>query len=328
MFNELINKITVDIKTKEGRSRSMPTNENIAFKHAVTHLLKDLWKAFKSIPVRECLINCKSGYYSENSRYRDPNLNYQQMEAAFNGLIKLGLIEITKSNSLGQKEMIEDVTCFIATDELIDRFKSLRGHPAIILTPDLNKETIILGNTINGHKEAIDYKDTPKTEDYRDNLRMINQRLIRHWADLKIKDSEIPILDLSKKNALPILNPNLPKFGFDYDDVKKNLILDGKYGVINFKLTGNNCKKDKNIKIDFEPFYNDSFLESDFEIEMNYKKKNIELTNNTIHFKFNCISNYTNHLKITSNKLFSQLDKKIGLNRLKRSILINSIIIY
>ena len=51
MFNELINKITVDIKTKEGRSRSMPTNENIAFKHAVTHLLKDLWKAFKSIPV-------------------------------------------------------------------------------------------------------------------------------------------------------------------------------------------------------------------------------------------------------------------------------------
>jgi len=195
MFNELINKITVDIKTKEGRSRSMPTNENIAFKHAVTHLLKDLWKAFKSIPVRECLINCKSGYYSENSRYRDPNLNYQQMEAAFNGLIKLGLIEITKSGSLGQKEVKGDVTRFIATDELIDRFKSLRGHPAIILTPDLSKETIILGNTINGHKEAIDYKDTPKTEDYRDNLRMINQRLIRHWADLKIKDSEIPILE-------------------------------------------------------------------------------------------------------------------------------------
>ena len=39
-------------------------------------------------------------------------------------------------------------------------------------------------------------------------------------------------------------------------------------------------------------------------------------------------SNYTNHLKIISNKLFSQYDKKIGLNRLKRSILINSIIIY
>ena len=56
--------------------------------------------------------------------------------------------------------------------------------------------------------------------------------------------------------------------------------------------------------------------------------KNLKLINNSIHFKFNCISNYTNHLKITSNKLFSQHDKRIGLNRLKRSILINSIIIY
>ena len=27
-------------------------------------------------------------------------------------------------------------------------------------------------------------------------------------------------MDLSQKNALPILNPNLPKLGFDYDDIK------------------------------------------------------------------------------------------------------------
>ena len=100
------------------------------------------------------------------------------------------------------------------------------------------------------------------------------------------------------------------------------------YGVINFKLTGDNCKKDKSIKINFEPFYDENFLESDFEIEMNYKKKNLKLINNSIHFKFNCISNYTNHLKINSRKFFSEYDKKIGLNRLKRSILINSIIIY
>ena len=140
--------------------------------------------------------------------------------------------------------------------------------------------------------------------------------------------SEIPILDLNEKNVLPIQNPNLPKLGFDYDDIKKNLILDGKYGVMNFKVTGNNCKKDNNIKINFEPFYNESFLESDFKIEINYKKENLKLINNSIHFKFNCVLNYTNHLKITSNKVFSQYDKRIGLNRLKRSILINSIIIY
>ena len=135
-------------------------------------------------------------------------------------------------------------------------------------------------------------------------------------------------MDLSQKNVLPILNPNLPKLGFDYDDIKKKLILDGKYGVINFKVIGNSCNKDKNIRINFEPFYDINFSESDFEIEMNYKKKNIKLKNNSIHFKFNCTSNYINHLKIISNRLFSQYDKGIGLNRLKRSIFIDSIIIY
>ena len=82
------------------------------------------------------------------------------------------------------------------------------------------------------------------------------------------------------------------------------------------------------MKINFEPFYDDKFLASDFEIEMNYMKKNIKLTNNSINFKFNCILNYTYHLKLTSSKFFSQYDKRIGLNRLKRSIRINSIIIY
>ena len=137
--------------------------------------------------------------------------------------------------------------------------------------------------------------------------------------------SKIPTIDLNEKNTIPIFNPNLPKFGFEYDDEKKKLILDGKYGVLNFKLKGANCIKDKKIHIEFEPFYNDSFKETDFEIEINKEKKNIELNNNSLNFKFNCNSNFTNHLKITSKKLFSQYDKRIGLNRLKRSILINSI---
>lgn len=105
------------------------------------------------------------------------------------------------------------------------------------------------------------------------------------------------------------------------------MILDGKHGVINFKLTGDNCKNDTNIKINFEPFYKDIFLKSDFEIEINYQKKNIEVKENSIDFKFNCIKNYTNHLKITTGKLFSEFDKRKGLNRLQRSVLINSIII-
>ena len=91
--------------------------------------------------------------------------------------------------------------------------------------------------------------------------------------------SKIPTIDLNEKNSIPIFNPNLPKFGFEYDDEKKKLILDGKYGVLNFKLKGANCIKDKKIHIEFEPFYNDSFKETDFEID---DLRNIQITIHTL----------------------------------------------
>ena len=171
------------------------------------------------------------------------------------------------------------------------------------------------------------FKNRIYINEYKDSWLLSKKKIFNNESKNLSYFSKIPILDLNTKNAIPILNPNLPKLGFDYNDNKKNLILDGRYGVINFKITGNNCKADKKIKINFEPFFNDTFLETDFEIEMNYKKKNFKLVDNSIHFKFDCVSNYTNHLKIITNKLFSQYDKRIGLNRLKRSILINSIII-
>ena len=37
----------------------------------------------------------------------------------------------------------------------------------------------------------ISLKDTPKTERFRNNLRTINECLIKHWAGLRIKDSEV-----------------------------------------------------------------------------------------------------------------------------------------
>lgn len=195
MFEELINKIILDIQTRESRSRSRTAIEDSRFRHSITLLLIDLWRASKSIPIRECSINRRSGYYSESPRYRDPKLTYRQMEAAFKGLIQIGLIEVTRAGYLDRKRMEGDLTRFIATEELLDWFKSLPGHPAISVPPNLDSETVILRNSINGHKKAVDYKDTPKTDSYRDNLRIINKSLSNHWADLKLKDTEIPIFE-------------------------------------------------------------------------------------------------------------------------------------
>lgn len=42
-----------------------------------------------AVPSRECSINLRSRYYSENPRHRDPQLTYSQVKAVFDALIAI-----------------------------------------------------------------------------------------------------------------------------------------------------------------------------------------------------------------------------------------------
>ena len=44
---------------------------------------------------------------------------------------------------------------------------------------------------MNGNNVDIEYEDTPKTERFRSNLKKINECFLKHWADLRIKDTEV-----------------------------------------------------------------------------------------------------------------------------------------
>jgi hypothetical protein len=44
---------------------------------------------------------------------------------------------------------------------------------------------------MDGKNVDIDYEDTPKTERFRSILRTINECFLNHWADLRIKDTEV-----------------------------------------------------------------------------------------------------------------------------------------
>ena len=57
-------------------------------------MLVELWKSVKSLPVGEVGTNKRSGYYSENERYRDKLLTYRQVIAAYEGLLKIGFIRL------------------------------------------------------------------------------------------------------------------------------------------------------------------------------------------------------------------------------------------
>ena len=194
MFSELVQEVAQRIEKTEGRSRSRRVDDQLRFEHAVNTILLDLWKAAKSVPMRECSINKRSGWYSENPRYRDPLLTYKQTIAAFNGLIGLGFIEVTREGYFDRETFQGKTTRFVARDELLERLQELDRHPAISVRHNLDIETIILRNKVDGKKVLQEYENTPATERYRANLHKINACFLRHWCDLEVQDAEVPKL--------------------------------------------------------------------------------------------------------------------------------------
>ena len=194
-LEELIKETVKRIETKEGRSRSRTADEQLRFEHATRVLIVDLWKAVRSTPIRECSINKRSGWYSENPRYRDPLLTYTQMIAVFDGLLRIGFIEITKLGHFDRVTYQGNTTRFVARDELLERLQELEGHPAISIKPDFNAETIILRDKVDGRKVLQEYEDTPATERHRANLKKINSCFLKHWCDLEVQDTELAKLE-------------------------------------------------------------------------------------------------------------------------------------
>ena len=152
MFNEFVNELSKDVQKYEQRSRLRATEEQSCFEYAVKYILTDLWKAYYSIPIRECSINLRSGYYSENPQYRDSQLTYRQVKTVFDALIAMRQIEITRDGYYDKIKMEGSLTCFVARDELLERLQNLEGQPAISLKPDLNRECILLRNTIGCYR--------------------------------------------------------------------------------------------------------------------------------------------------------------------------------
>ncbi len=186
MFDEFVKEITSELEAKESRGRARSGDAQDNFAYAVRFILENLWRKSVSFPPSETFINLRSGYYSELPRYKDQKLTYREVKAAFDGMNECSFIEVTNKGS-HFKEML---TGFVSTDQLLERMENLEGHPAFSLSPPSDEEIIILRDKIDDQKVDADYKDTPKTERFRSNLKKINQCLLKHWADLRIKNTE------------------------------------------------------------------------------------------------------------------------------------------
>ena len=220
-FNELCKKISQDIVSKINFKRSWDDEERFRFDYSLSYFLRELWNKHFTHIDNETSIPKNKNYYSALAQYRDPNLTYRMAMKAFDGLQELGLIRITKKGYYDRNIMEGNLTRFKATHNLRELFNELEGHPAITLKPNLDIQTILLRDRIDGRNVLVPYDEDKDTEQWRTNLRKINECFSRHILDLKIKDTEIKELqerllgddekepiDLTKKVLVRIFNNN------------------------------------------------------------------------------------------------------------------------
>jgi hypothetical protein len=60
------------------------------------------------------------------------------MIAVFEGLLRIGFIEVTREGHFDRTTYQGKTTRFVARDELLERLQELDGHPAISIKPDLD----------------------------------------------------------------------------------------------------------------------------------------------------------------------------------------------
>ena len=109
---------------------------------------------------------------------------------AYNGLLKLGLVQETQKGYFNRENLERNITRFAASDELLSIFSDIKEDPFKAIQPDLSSESIILRDKIDGKKQQIDYLDTPGVNEMRDNLLLINKCLNAHYPDIRIRDDE------------------------------------------------------------------------------------------------------------------------------------------
>jgi len=161
----------------------------------------------------------RKGKYNYAAERSNKMLTYGiHIERAFAGLLELGYIEITKPGYFdrnGRKDgtPTSRLSRYIASDGLLDLFskEEIEAIPAIIPSysdPELIRIRVKEKDE-NGvsRKQSLAVVETPETSQMRENLRIINNALSKHWYDLEIPDEDLS--DLQKRLADDLENERI-----------------------------------------------------------------------------------------------------------------------
>jgi hypothetical protein len=165
---------------------------------------------------------------------------------------------------------------------------------------------------------------------YADHLWLISSTEIKTKNILtKKKLPKYYVLDLDEDNIIDFKSKDKQAAGFGWNDlnVVNGRNLEGYQSTILFRAKGKKCLKESLIKFQIKKYYANSLLPIELSLIINNgKKEDIVLNKNSeFIFKFNCNLNTVNTIDINVKNPQSLFDLKRGLNRIKNSIILNSI---
>ena len=168
---------------------------------------------------------------------------------------------------------------------------------------------------------------------YVDRLWLISDTEIKTKnASTKKKSPERHVIDLDKYNLIDFRNENKKAIGFGWNnlDIKAGNYMEGYSSTLIFVAKGKNCQKESLISFQIEKYYKDLLMPIKLTLIINKNKKkdfNLDNINNNIILKFNCKLNAINTIDINVKNPQSLYDLRRGLSRVKKSIILNTMII-
>lgn len=202
MLQDLINNLATEITDLEGRERARRYDDQEKFLYSIKYLIKELYRASRSIPSQYCPINKNKNWYSINNNYSDKMLGYQTTMLVYENMIKLGYI---KEVSKGWNGLNPSLTRFKGLPKLNRKLREMRNELEVSLVPDLNANAVIMKNKVEMENRdpktkernptiivsrRVPYEATDDTDTFNKSLRIINKTLLSSWVDLRLPDSE------------------------------------------------------------------------------------------------------------------------------------------
>ena len=208
VVDQLVDELQEHVWAKSGKAKRRLKGDGLEKLHySVECLVRDCMAVVLQRK-RKSEAAIRKGQYYYSSERPDQMLTYSiHIERAFEGLIELGYLEVTKLGYFdhnGRKDgtPTSRLSRYIASDRLLDLFtaKELTALPAIIPSycdPELIRIRIKEkdDNGVN-RKRSIAVTETAETIRMRENLNLINKALSMHWYDLEIPDEELGNLQM------------------------------------------------------------------------------------------------------------------------------------